>query len=489
MVAGVLSIWAAAPVLQTSNGPHQTFAVPNTNSVWWVGASSTDSSAVPNNGVRGTIQVISTPVVGCLAFWVSDDLSNSNWGQVGYYICNASTPVAFYQIWNLNSNTVLTTGSTSVSVGTHTFSMYLQSGTTWAYSLDGVVFGTYDMGASSSSSSYPVYVLSEEEANSIFTFPTVTFPTALQVMKSESWNPVQTAKSYGTGWGVAGATQGTGLQADQVTVGGSLAVLTQGTQLWGTGTTSTSKTTTTSTSKTTTTSTSKRTTTSTIPISGSRLALDGSGVCDSASTNTCNISLTTSSSPDVIIVLDVCASGSGCSLKTTSKPTSTGLTFTLRAGASAGADYHVDEYYAVVSSTLSSATVTCTNAANKRISCVAFGVSGANTKTIWDSNAAIPCVAVSTSNAPSCTISTSNANDLLIESISSNSATCAKESSFTLIRSECNDVDGGAAAAYEVVPSTQSSVAVTWSLGSSVAWVEIVDAIQAASPSTTTTSP
>src|SRR5438132_4165375 len=78
-----------------------------TSSVWWVGASSSDSSALPNSGVRGTFTVLSVPITGCLSFWVSDDLSNNVWGQVGYYICDSTTPTAFYQIWNLNTNTVL----------------------------------------------------------------------------------------------------------------------------------------------------------------------------------------------------------------------------------------------------------------------------------------------------------------------------------------------------------------------------------------------
>ncbi len=254
LVTGGLFVWVRTPILPASTSAVRSFDAPSSGSVWWVGASSTDSSALPNTGVQGKIQVISTSVVGCLAFWVSDDLLNNVWGQVGYYICDTSTPLAFYQIWNLDTNAVLTSGSKSVSTGSHTFSMYLQSGTTWAYSLDGTVFGTYDMGASTSSSSYPVYALSEEEANSTFAFPTVGFSTALQVMESGSWNPVQTAESYGTGWGLAGAAQGTGLQANQITVGGSLAALPQGTQLWSTGTTSTTSSSGTSTSSSTSTS-------------------------------------------------------------------------------------------------------------------------------------------------------------------------------------------------------------------------------------------
>ncbi len=228
----------------TPNPPMPLLSSPG--QVWWVGAASTDSSALPNTGVEGTIEVISTPVTGCLAFWVADDLSNNEWGQVGYYICDSSTPTGFYQIWNLNTNTELFTGITSVTTGTHTFSMYLQSGTTWAYALDGTVFGTNDMGASVSSSTYPVYALSEEEANSTFTFPSVTFGTTMDVMQSSSWSAVGYAKSYGTSWGVEGNSQSSSILSNEIVVGGSVGTLAEGTALWG----SQNKTTTTSSTST-----------------------------------------------------------------------------------------------------------------------------------------------------------------------------------------------------------------------------------------------
>ena len=110
-----------------------------------------------------------------LGFLGDDGLSNGYWSQVGYYICASAVPIAFYQKWNLNTNTVLTSGSNSVSVGTHEFSMYLLTGTTWTYALDGSVFGVYDMGASTSSSTHPVYALSEEQADNVFPIPKVTF--------------------------------------------------------------------------------------------------------------------------------------------------------------------------------------------------------------------------------------------------------------------------------------------------------------------------
>ena len=154
-VGSVLSFSAGAPVTNqaTVTPPQTTFSFsPPTDSVWWVGAQSSDSSALPNTGVRSSIQVISDSSIAendCLSFWIADGLTNNEWGQVGYYLCDGDAPTAFYQIWDLSSDTILSGGTESVSAGTHVFSMYLQSGTTWAYALDGTVFGTYDMGASS----------------------------------------------------------------------------------------------------------------------------------------------------------------------------------------------------------------------------------------------------------------------------------------------------------------------------------------------------
>lgn len=239
LLSGGLFIWVTTPAPQPNSPPVRSFAAPDTSSVWWVGASSTDASALPNTGVMSVIQVISTQVTGCLSFWVSDDLSNGNWGQVGYFICDGSVPTAFYQVWNLNTNEIIAGGSASVSPGAHSFAMYLQSGTTWAYALDGSVMGTYDMGASTSSSSYPVYALSEEQADSVFTFPSVTFTSAIQALQSGTWSAVQTAQSYGTAWGTSGQAQGGGLGSDQIAVGGSLAALPQGTLLWGTSSSTT----------------------------------------------------------------------------------------------------------------------------------------------------------------------------------------------------------------------------------------------------------
>lgn len=224
-----------APILP-SHGPPLRAATTSTNgNYWWVGASSTDPSALPNTGVRSNINVVSQSVPGQLSFWISDDLNNNMWGQVGYYISQGSTtPYAFYQIWDLNTNTVVATGGTTVSPGSHTFSMYLQSGTMWAFALDGNVFGTYDMGSNISSSSYPVYALSEEgySISSPFPFSTVEFYSALQVQQSGTWQNVLTAPSYGNAWGVQGNIQNNSLTQNQILLSSSLSSIPAGTTLW-----------------------------------------------------------------------------------------------------------------------------------------------------------------------------------------------------------------------------------------------------------------
>lgn len=216
---------------------------------YWVGGSSGASSTMA--GVQGTIQVVSQSVIGCLSFWVSTDSAANIWGQVGYYICNGSKPVAFYQIWNLNTNAVLVTGTTSVSTGSHQFSMYLQSGTNWAYAMDGKVFGTYNMQASNSCTCDPIYALSEEGYVSSPYNPQEVAFTNIQVQQNGVWSSLPSSQSYGSSWGVAGNIQNPSIPADADSVGGSTSPLSYGTTLWNTATPTSTSSTTTSTSSTT----------------------------------------------------------------------------------------------------------------------------------------------------------------------------------------------------------------------------------------------
>lgn len=310
------------PVQSTFPTPPHLTATPASSSVAWVGASSSDHSALPNTGVRATIQVIYFQTSDVLDFWVADDLSNNMWGQVGYANTpGSSAPWAFWQVWDLTTNQMVGTGSTSsISVGSHVFSMYLQSGMTWAFAIDGVVFGTYDMGASSSSTSYPVYALSEEQASTYFSFPSVTFSKAMQVLRSGVWSDVQTAVSYGDEWGVQGNSQNSALSLDEIVVGGSAASLSAGTTLWSSAstlsTTSSSSTNTFPAPTTTITSTATSTATSTVTSTAT-------STTTSATTKTTTSTMTSPTTTTSIVTTTQTSTGTVTSISTTTLPPST----------------------------------------------------------------------------------------------------------------------------------------------------------------------
>ncbi|HEX4921808.1 MAG TPA: hypothetical protein VFV92_13855, partial [Candidatus Bathyarchaeia archaeon] len=200
-------------------------AIPNAATYYFQsGAESSDSLALSNTGIRGTIGVVGTNVTGCVSYWVAEEMASNNvWGQVGYFLCdtNGITPTAFYQIWN--SGGVAAGGSTSVTTGLHQFSMYLSSGTTWAYAVDGTVFGTVVMNSTTSSSIYPIEALSEENyVSSPYSLPKVTF-SAIQVLESGNWySPVSGFEPNGCGstgmscWGVAGNIQNSTIPVDSL---------------------------------------------------------------------------------------------------------------------------------------------------------------------------------------------------------------------------------------------------------------------------------
>jgi hypothetical protein len=212
------------------------------------------------------------------------------------------------------------------------------------------------------------------------------------------------------------------------------------------------------------------------------LAIDGSAYCVESSGGTCTTTtLTTSHSPDVIIVMEH-STGNYCTA-----PTGTGLSFSLRVNNHAGDGDCVAEYYAIASSTYSH-TLVCNWSGSYAEGCTAFGISGANTASPFDANSAIPCSSngnSGSSNIPSCTISTSNAADFIITMVSEgNSHTFTPPSGYTNI--------GGCSGsrycdAYGVVSSTYSGFALSWSSLGDTFWVNVVDAIQQASSGVTTT--
>lgn len=207
------------------------------------------------------------------------------------------------------------------------------------------------------------------------------------------------------------------------------------------------------------------------------VAIDGSGNCTGALTaSQCTISLTTSHTNDVIILGQTASN-------TCSTPTSTpSLTWTQRKDvAYFGGGTHECMYYAVWSSS-GSLSVTCKFGGNGRLVCTGFGVTDANTTSIFDGNSAVPCTATGTGSPSSCTLSTSNSNDLIIGLMGQASGpTDSAGSGFTLI--SCPNREGARTqcAEYQAVNSTQSNlnVKLTWS-DSTTPWGIIGDAIKQA---------
>jgi hypothetical protein len=147
--------------------------------------------------------------------------------QVGYYICYGSVPVVFTQVWSLASYTMVYSSflSSTPTPGIHEFAISLQSGTTWVATYDGTVVGSYNLGASVSSSSYPVYAMSEENSLAApISIPTTSFPVAIQTLVNGVWADPASVSVYNVGgaWGLQGAGQNPDMAADSFIVGGSL---------------------------------------------------------------------------------------------------------------------------------------------------------------------------------------------------------------------------------------------------------------------------
>jgi len=185
-------------------------------------------AALPNTGARSSIQVQSFQVpVGCVAFWVSDDSASNLWMQAGYFICDGSVPVVFTEVWNLNSYTEVYSSllSSTPTPGIHQFAVYLQSGTTWVATYDGAVVGSYNLGASVSSSSYPIYAMSEENGLAAgISIPATSFPVGIQALVNGVWvNPASVSVyNYGGNWGLQGPSENPLMAADSFIVGGLL---------------------------------------------------------------------------------------------------------------------------------------------------------------------------------------------------------------------------------------------------------------------------
>ncbi|HZW55755.1 MAG TPA: hypothetical protein VFF30_05650, partial [Nitrososphaerales archaeon] len=204
------------------------------------------------------------------------------------------------------------------------------------------------------------------------------------------------------------------------------------------------------------------------------ISLDGSASARCVNVVTCSTSLSTSKSPDVIVVTAVDQASD-----TINTPTDTaGLTWTLRKSVVNGG-LHSYYWYAIATGSLSSDSISVTASASCVIALTAFGISGANTASPFDSNSGLPASATGSSTSPSVTISTSNANDMLLGIPAAvGSATVSAGTGFTQIKTSTSPGTGDE---YEIVSALQSSSSVGSTLSASENWAMIGDAIVQAS--------
>ncbi len=223
------------------------------------------------------------------------------------------------------------------------------------------------------------------------------------------------------------------------------------------------------------------------------LALDGTPTGSETTTATATSgTLTTTGTSDVLIV--------ETSTSSTSDPVVSGgvastpsLTWTHRTS-EVGTASTQEEWYATTTSTFSGTVKVTWTAATQSNEFYVFAVSGANTETPFDPAAGLPADTAGTTTSPAETVaSTSNANDFVFGSafvVRTAAGTCHTFSSvaapFTLLAAtnvagatggtDCMNGDG----AYDIVSSTQSGMAITFTLSATTtqAWTMIADAIQ-----------
>ncbi|MDA4114084.1 MAG: hypothetical protein OK474_08565 [Thaumarchaeota archaeon] len=224
--------------------------------------------------------------------------------------------------------------------------------------------------------------------------------------------------------------------------------------------------------------------------------LDGSAGCSNGSGVSCTVSLTTSSSADIVIIFTGTTQG-----QITSPPTvptgCTGLANRAIYSASGMNIPVIREDYCRASGTLSSQSFSCT--ASGRVSCVVFAISGANTASPFD-GAALPCRASATTgaagtNAVSCTASTNNAYDFVFGLVAEAGGSGAWAtgtngacSTYKCTMTGTTNSGIGAAVEYAISTSTISSSPLAVKYSNNGAYAIVADAVQALVTTVTVTT-
>jgi hypothetical protein len=235
-----------------------------------------------------------------------------------------------------------------------------------------------------------------------------------------------------------------------------------------------------------------------IPVAhATAFGLDGSAGCSNGNGVSCTVSLTTFNSADVVIIFTGTTQGHSTSPPTV-PATCTGLTNRVIYAGSGTNVPVIREDYCTASSALSSQSFACT--ATGRITCVVFGISGANTGSPFDGNAGLPSKASATTgasgtNAVTSAVSTSNANDFVFGLVaeSGGSGTWSAGTNGLCSTYKCaitGSTNTGAGAAVEYVLSTGAigSSALAAKYSNNGAYSIVADAVQMAVTTVTVTS-
>lgn len=175
------------------------------------------------------------------------------------------------------------------------------------------------------------------------------------------------------------------------------------------------------------------------------LSIEGANQGSTGSGTTCTVAITTSNSNDVIVVFSL-SNGFGVS-----SVSGGGLTWHLRYN-NTGAN-PIGEYYAVAASPLSAVTITVTYSGSSSYCVVtAFGISGADTTTIFDPSGSLP--SYSATDPGSCT--TTNAQDIIFAGFRTNSGSNSG-SGWTAVLAYLNFQ----LVEYKIVSTTQSALSAT----------------------------
>ena len=200
-----------------------------------------------------------------------------------------------------------------------------------------------------------------------------------------------------------------------------------------------------------------------------RLAIDGNGFSNQSTVlPSASVTLTTASANDVII-LNIVENGSAIA----SVSDTAGLTWQERAVAGTS-PYPIYQYYAIAPHALSADSITVNFTSSPLyypyyVDLHAFGISGANTSSPFDTNASIPA----TSNNSTVSATTSNANDLIFAAYRLSAPTASAGSGWTAIGASADNY----LSEYQIVSTTQSGLVATASLATGQENGGIIDAV------------